>query len=102
MNKPRKLPGLLAFLMLVSCGQIPEPSIKPPPDPPPPDAGDPCARACMRLEQLECPEAAPEPGQDGIPGTADDVPCVKWMCNADYLDYEKLANAKSCADFSEE
>lgn len=81
-------------LLLSSC----EPALKPPEVPPPPDSGDPCARACQRLEQLRCPEAKPEPGLDAQAGTADDVPCLEWMCAADYLDYEAIARANSCAE----
>ena len=87
---------MLMFLAVVSCGQQPLiPRPKPPPDP---DSGEPCARACLRLEQLECPEAKPEEGQDGIAGTEDDVPCLEWMCAADYLDYEAIAHASTCKE----
>lgn len=99
MDNPSKTAIVWLFLVLVSCGQQP---LIPPPPPPPPDSGAPCARACERLQQLECPEAAPEAAADEVAGTDDDIPCLEWMCNADYLDYEAIANAASCKEALED
>lgn len=88
----------LLFAVLLSACTEP---LKPPSVIPPPTSGDPCARACQRLEQLSCPEAKPEPGLDGKSGTADDVPCLEWMCAADYLDYEAISTASSCNEIRE-
>lgn len=87
--------SVLVAVLLLACT---EPPLKPPPVPPPPTEGDACARACQRLEQLGCPEAEPEAGLDGKKGTADDVPCLEWMCAADYLDHEAIARANSCSE----
>lgn len=84
----------LGFILCVTCTVVP-PDPEPPPTPEPPE-GTPCERACARIVELGCPEAEPEPGLDGEPGTADDVPCLEWMCAADYLDHEAIASATSC------
>lgn len=99
MENSRNLLRLLVIVLWTgACTTIPEPSIKPPPPPPTPQEGDPCFRACKRLEQLECEEAKPEAGNDGVEGTEDDVPCLEWMCKADYLDYEAIAHANTCKE----
>jgi hypothetical protein len=90
--------NLIAALALAAC--TPAPYERPTPPPPPIlDGGTPCERACARAEQLGCPEARPESGEDGTPGTDDDVACVTWMCAADYLDHDALAVAPSCEAF---
>lgn len=90
--------NLIAVLALAAC--TPEPYERPVPPPPPIlDGGTPCERACARAAQLECAEAQPEPGEDGTPGTEDDIACGAWMCAADYLDHEALAAAPNCEAF---
>lgn len=85
------------FLLLICVGCTDLPHVVRP-DPDPPSSGTPCERACQRLEDLRCPEANPEAGEDGTPGTQDDIDCRTWMCNADYLDYESIANAQTCEE----
>lgn len=93
---------LCALLMIALCiwGCTPVPYERPTPPPPPIlDGGTPCERACARAVQLECAEALPEVGEDGVRGTDDDIACVSWMCAADYLDHEALAAAPNCEAF---
>jgi hypothetical protein len=89
---------VMVALLLAAC--TPAPYERPVPPPPPIlDGGTPCERACARAEQLQCAEAEPEPGEDGITGTDDDIACVTWMCAADYLDHSALAEAPNCEAF---
>jgi len=88
----------LALLMfLVACGGTEKPRPDPPTPPPDPSTGAPCVRACARIADLGCPEAEPEPGEDGIAGTDDDVRCLDWMCGGTYLDHEAIARANDCS-----
>jgi hypothetical protein len=89
---------VIALLLLAACTPVPYERPLPPP-PPILDGGTPCERACARAEQLECPEAEPEAGEDGTLGTDDDIACVTWMCAADYLKHDELAQASSCEAF---
>lgn len=89
---------LVFAVFLVACGAAqPLPGPEPPTPPPDPPSGEPCVRACARIEQLGCPEAEPEAGEDGQPGTADDVTCLAWLCAATYLDHEAIARARDCS-----
>lgn len=94
MEKTSKLAIIITLFLWTGC--LPPGPLEPPP--PPPVDGEPCDRACQRLEQLGCPEADPDPGRDGIWGTRDDIACVQWMCTADYLDHEAIATANSCEE----
>ena len=54
-----------------------------PPDPQPPPGVDWCVEACRTLERLQCPWAAPTPGDDGVLGTKDDGTCVSVCWTAE-------------------
>ncbi len=85
---------MLFVLFAATCDRNP----RPPAPEPLPDGGTTCAAACDRMEVLGCREAEPEPGLDGKIGTADDVPCIAWMCNADFLPWADIANAQTCEE----
>ena len=82
-----RMKNLIIILLFSACTRV---STKPEPEP------EPCQLACERLQSLQCIEATPEPGRDGIPNTADDISCIEWMCAADYLDYQALSEATEC------
>lgn len=79
-------------LLALACGTPPV-IVRPPEDA--------CETACLKLEELECQEAEPTPGPDGVPGNADDGTCVAVCQNAaeqgQGLNSRCVAQAATCA-----
>ncbi len=84
---------LLLLVLLTGCPVVPP---TPPIPPPTPQEEEACEAFCELITSLDCDGHEGSPGEDGIPGNEDDVPCPQ-VCR-DFLVGDTYISDRSCLD----